>query len=148
MIKYTDCKEDIISCWSEAFGDSKEDILFFIENVKNAKCLSYYIEDDIAGMLYLVESSLGQYIYAACTKKKYRKQGIMNELLSFCKNEYDRLCLIPANNDLVEYYRKRGFTDILQTDLLNFNQIDDINEYLFEGCELEQPIVLLYERNR
>lgn len=146
MIKFTDNKNDIIKCWKEAFSDSDEDILFFVENVKNAKCLAYYNGDNIASMLYLVKSNLGLYIYAACTLKEYQKQGIMTKLLNYCKDNYEKICLIPANVDLIDYYKNRGLTKEYEVNYLVFNEIDEINEYLFEGCELIHPIVLAFER--
>lgn len=146
MIRFTEDKYEIISCWQEAFGDTEEDILFFIENVRNAQCIAYYYKNDIAGMMYLVESNLGKYVYAACTKKKYQKRGIMTSLLDYCKERYNKVCLIPANEDLINYYKKRDFSSIQDIDDLKFNQIKDINEYLFEGCELKKPVVLVFER--
>lgn len=147
MIRFIDNQNDIIKCWQEAFGDSKEDILFFINNVKDSKCLALYNEEKIASMLYLVKCNLGYYIYAACTLNRYRSCGYMTELLNFCKNKFDRLCLIPANEGLIEYYRKRGFENETEIDNLKFNQIKEIDEYLFDGCNLEQPIVLIYRKD-
>lgn len=147
MIKFTDNKDDIIKCWQEAFGDSTEDILFFIHNTKNAKCLSYYDESGIKAMLYLVKCNLGYYIYAACTPKKYRKNGYMSKLLEFAKDNYSPVCLIPAEQWLVNYYQKRGFTDTVNVDELTFDESDEIKEYLFEGCQLETPIALMYSKN-
>ena len=147
MIKITDCKENIINCWQEAFGDSSEDILFFINNVREADCLGYYVGDELASMLYLVESSLGKYVYAACTLKKYRGLGYMRELLNFCKDKFSRICLIPANEGLIDYYKKCGLVIAKNLNELTFNQTQEINEYLFDGCELKEPFVMVYERN-
>lgn len=145
MIKFTENKNDIIKLWQEAFGDSEEDILFFINNVKNAKCLAYYDNNSIASMLYLVDSSKGKYVYAACTLKEYRGKGYMSDLLSYCKNQFDAVCLIPANEGLIEYYKNRGLNIELDIKEIKFNETDEIVEYLFEGCELSNPIVLMYK---
>lgn len=146
MIKFTSDNKDIVKCWAEAFGDSENDILFFINNVQNANCLAYYVGGNIASMLYLVESSLGKYIYAACTLKEYRKNGYMGELLDYCKKNYNNISLIPANKGLIKYYNNRGLTITDSVDNLHFNECDEIVEYLFDGCELKQPIVLKFER--
>ncbi len=150
MIKYTDKKSDIIELWQEAFGDSFDDIDFFIKNVKNARCLAFYDEDNIISMFYLVECTHngkpGEYIYAACTKNEFRKKGIMSELLNYAKNNSkDFVCLIPANENLVEYYKSRGFVHKTEIESIEFNQIQEIKEYLFEGCELETSFMLMYE---
>lgn len=147
MIKFTSDKNDIIKVWQDAFGDSKEDVLFFINNVKNAKCLAYYDNDNIASMLYLIECNYGLYIYAASTLKDYKKRGYMTKLLDYCKNEFNEICLIPATENLIKFYQDRGFNESYPANNLKFNQIDDINEYLFEGCELEKPIILVYKKD-
>lgn len=147
MIKFTNNKDDIIKVWQDAFGDSKEDVLFFINNVKNAKCLAYYDNDNIASMLYLIECNYGLYIYAASTLKDYKKRGYMTKLLDYCKNEFNEICLIPATENLIKFYQDRGFNESYPANKLKFNQIDDINEYLFEGCELDKPIILVYKKD-
>lgn len=147
MIKFTANQSDIIKCWQEAFGDLYEDILFFVNNVKDSNCLAFYDNDEIASMLYLVKCNLGYYIYAASTLNRYRSCGYMTELLNYCKNNYDSLCLIPADEGLIKYYTDRGFKIQNAIDDLKFNQIDEIEEYLFEGCSLSQPIVLTYRKD-
>jgi GNAT superfamily N-acetyltransferase len=150
MIKFTTCSEDIVRLWNEAFGDSKEDIMFFINNVKNAKCLSYYDKNNIASMLFLVECCVdgvnGEYIYAACTEKKSRGFGYMTELLNYAKKHCKSfVCLIPANKSLINYYNQRGFDIELSIDAVQFDESKEIKEYLFEGCELDKPIALMYK---
>ena len=58
MIKITKSVDDIVPLWSEAFGDSREDIVFFIENIKNARCFAYYENGKAVSMLYLVDCFL------------------------------------------------------------------------------------------
>ena len=150
MIKFTDNKSDIVSLWSSVFGDSDEDVIFFIENAKNADCLAYYEGEKLVSMLYLVDCCIGgekgKYIYAACTDKHYEGRGYMTALLQYSKNcGYNCLCLIPASDSLVEYYGKRGFQKSTEIENLSFNQSDEIKEYLFEGYELSEPRVLICE---
>lgn len=138
---------DIIKLWSEAFGDSREDILFFIHNVKNAQCIMYYECAEPAAMLYLVDcetdTERGKYIYAACTSLKYRNKGYMTLLLNDVKERYGNVCLIPAENWLIRYYQSRGFTQKKEVGSIRFFEPKEIEEYLFDGCELEEPFALL-----
>jgi predicted acetyltransferase len=149
MIKFTDNKDDIIKCWQEAFGDSEDEILYFINNAVNTKCLAFYEDNQITSMLYLVDCKVNKidskYIYAACTLNEYKNQGYMTQLLDFAKDNYKSICLIPAKNWLIDYYSKRGFTQTINISDITFNQIQMIKEYLFEGCELDNPIGLLYK---
>lgn len=142
MVKQVTNREEIILLWQEAFGDSREDILFFLENCKHKICLGYFKDDTLISMLFVVECSLGYYIYAACTKKEARNSGAMSHLLDYCKKNYSSLCLIPANEPLIAYYKNRGFTKEEPISLLEFKEIREICDYLLEGCELSNPFIL------
>lgn len=141
--------DDIITLWSEAFGDSREDIVFFADNVKNAECIAYYECGNAVAMLYLVDCMVdgenSKYIYAACTAFHCRNKGYMTQLLNYVKRNYNNICLIPAEMWLINYYESRGFTKQIEIDSIEFFETEEIEEYLFEGCELEKPFALLYE---
>ena len=150
MIKFTDNKEDIIRLWKEAFGDSKEDILYFTDHAVDAECLACYEKDDICSMLYLVDccyrDEKGKYIYAACTAEKAKGNGYMTQLLRHTFNlGYRFICLIPAEDSLITYYENRGFQKHISIDEIQFEQTDPIKEYLLEGYQLTEPIALLYK---
>jgi predicted acetyltransferase len=151
MIKFTDKAKEIIPLWKEAFGDSEEDIKYFLENAKHAKCLGYYDSDKLVSMLFLVNCELynynAEYIYAACTKSEYKGRGYMSKLLDYCKKHYDFLCLIPANDGLINYYNPRGFIRSCDIDYLAFDESKEINEYLLDGYHLTKPQAMFYERN-
>ncbi len=147
MIKTVTNQQEIISLWQEAFGDTKEDILYFLDNAQNINCLGFYCEDTLASMLFEVdcecEGKKAVYVYAACTLKKYRSKGFMSHLLEYSKNNHDTVCLIPANSELDVYYRKRGFTKTAQLSSILFNESKEIKDYLFEGCTLKEPYILV-----
>ncbi|MGN1122773.1 MAG: GNAT family N-acetyltransferase [Eubacterium sp.] len=148
MIKIVENQQEIIFLWQEAFGDTKEDILFFLNNAENASCLGVYVGDELASMLFAVDcvckGKKAIYVYAACTLKKYRSKGYMSQLLDFVKNSNEAVCLIPASKELDEYYRKRDFTMVVQLNDIAFNEIKEIEEYLFEGSTLDEPYARLY----
>lgn len=147
MIKITNNIDDIVPLWSEAFGDSREDIVFFIDNIRNGVCLAEFQNDKAVSMLYLVDCCLNSkqahYIYAACTDSKSRKKGYMAGLIKYCIDNYDRVCLIPADEHLVNYYNKQGLVFMHPVDDLKFNECRElIDEYLYAGCSLDNPVVL------
>ena len=147
MIKITNNIDDIVPLWSEAFGDSREDIVFFIDNIRNGVCLAEFQNDKAVSMLYLVDCCLNSkqahYIYAACTDSKSRKKGYMAGLIKYCIDNYDRVCLIPADEHLVNYYNKQGLAFMHPVDDLKFNECRElIDEYLYAGCSLDIPVVL------
>ncbi|MBQ9229438.1 MAG: GNAT family N-acetyltransferase [Eubacterium sp.] len=140
--------QDVVRLWQEAFGDSEEEICYFLDNAQHAQLIAYYEGDELAAMLFAVDCNLylyqAKYIYAACTAKKYRGKGYMSQLLDFCRRHYDLLCLIPAQDSLVEYYRLRGFTDFIDIEHLTFDETEEIQEYLLEGYQLTKPQVQYY----
>jgi predicted acetyltransferase len=151
MIKITNNVDDIVKVWSEAFGDSREDIEFFIKNVKDAFCLSYYDNEQIASMMYLVKCKKGgvsgYYLYAVSTLKKYKNNGYATKLLNKAKEDCSTyLCLIPAQKSLEEFYYNRGFDKSSSVESIEFCQCDEIKEYLFEGCDLEKPYFQIYAK--
>lgn len=77
--------------YEEVFPEDSKEFLdyYFYNKIKNHKILVKYIHNDIVGMLHCNPHLLSikgkkeeiEYIYAVATKKDYRKQGIMNDLL-------------------------------------------------------------------
>jgi hypothetical protein len=146
-INETNCYNDsIISLWQKSFGDSREDVLYFLNECKHKSCLCLYSDDELMSMLFLVDCTVNdvqyKYIYAACTDDRARKLGYMSTLLEYSQNNYKCVLLIPADDDLVNYYSKRGFTDKIEIDSILFDEIAEIKDYLFEGCELQEPFAL------
>lgn len=149
MVKSVINKQDIVAIWQEAFGDSEEDILYFADNLQNGMCIGIYNDDELMSMMYLVDCKVdgksGKYVYAACTFEHYRGKGYMSELLKYAKSVCGNLlCLIPANTGLIDYYKARGLTAEFSIESIVFDEIEGVTEYLFEGCELEVPIALMY----
>lgn len=148
MIKELNNENLIIPLWQEAFGDSEEDILFFLNNCKNIKCLGYFDEKMLSSMLFLIDCKINgdeyKYIYAACTYKNKRCRGDMSKLLDYCKSNFNNVCLIPANDKLVDFYFERKFNIKYDLNEMQFDESEEIKEYLFEGCSLEKPFVLAH----
>lgn len=149
MIKLIDNPDDIVSLWAETFGDTADDILFFINNLSHGSAIAYYSDDKPASMLYLVDCTVNgidyKYIYAACTALAARKRGYMSLLLDYCREHFKNIILIPADENLVTYYSKRGINEKIEINNITFYESKEITEYLFEGCKLEKPFALGYK---
>lgn len=110
-------KEQITELWSNAFGDSIENVNNYLETL-----LKYFFvyEDSgiIKGMLSVLPVSYknkkGGYIYAVVTHPGYRGQGICNSLIKFVKEntKYDFLVLVPQNQELYNFYSKMDFVPV------------------------------------
>ena len=149
MIKFTDDREQIISLWSAVFGDSREDIEFFLNNCKNKSCLGFFVDEVLVSMFFLVECNYaeykGQYIYAVCTAEEHRKKGYSSKLIREAKKQMnDFLWLIPASAELFGFYEKHEFETKLFSEgdfeyNIEFDECDEIAEYLYEGSDYEVP---------
>lgn len=154
MIKFTEDRAQIISLWSAVFGDSREDIEFFLNECKNKSCLGFFDNGKLASMLFLVDCKYaqynGQYIYAVCTAEEHRNKGYSSRLISEAKKHmHEFLWLIPANDGLFEFYSKHGFKTKLFSkgnfeNIIAFNENDEITEYLYEGSEYEFPKGMIF----
>ena len=140
---------DMTALWQEAFGDSREDVLFFLKNAHNISCLCYYDSSKLCSMLFLVDCKVNgtdfKYIYAACTGIAVRNKGYMSALLAYAQKHYHNVLLIPADESLADYYSKRKFNHKIDTNDILFNECEEIKEYLFEGCSLDEPFALAYK---
>ena len=126
----------IIRLWKEAFGDSENEIRFFLDGCrKPLNTLIYEIDNEIASMLFLLEGDMhfegkdypSYYLYAACTLKKYRGRGLMAELLSFAKETANKngkyfICLKPAEKSLFDFYGKFGYKTAFFVKVAEYNR--------------------------
>ena len=155
-IRFTQSRKQIVSLWSKVFKDSEEEIIFFLDNCKNYKCLGLFEGETLASMLFLVDCTYcnkqGYYIYAVATDENFRNKGYSTSLLHYAKELNENfLWLIPANDNLISFYQKRGFSVLLYSDCdyensVSFNQSDKITEYLYDGCSLEHPVGMIFSK--
>lgn len=153
-IDFCNDSDQIINLWHNVFKDSREDIIFFLDNCKNKKCLGAFVNKKLVSMLFLVDCSFGKlngkYVYAVATLDEYRGLGIAGSLVETAKKYMeDFLWLIPAEESLIDYYKKFGFDIKLYSgseyiDKIIFDENADITEYLYEGCELEEPVGMVF----
>lgn len=140
----TATKDDIkgiIVLWNEAFGDSEDDIRFFLDNRFEPKnTLVNYIDNEVVSMLFLLEGDMvidgesypSYYLYAACTAKKCRGRGLMAELLNEAKslaaerNKYF-ICLMPGEKSLFDFYARFGYKAVFSRKILKV-ELSDLPE--------------------
>lgn len=131
-------REDVINLWIHAFGDTREYVEFFLDDCPDYVCIEYFVEDKPVSQLFLLNGELAsekcKYLYAACTHKDYRRQGIMEKLIEFTKEyclseQYSAIFLVPANDNLYSYYSKFGFvSSFLKKEAVVCNKSDLITE--------------------
>ncbi len=142
MIRYATHNDikDIISLWHEAFGDSEEEIKFFLEkNFCPDNTLVIEENSAVVSMLFLLEGNMqingkdysSYYLYAACTSESCRGRGMMAELLEFAANtarsrNVHFICLMPGEKSLFDFYSKHGYVTAFSKKILKigFSEID------------------------
>lgn len=109
-----ECRE----IYREAFKDpdtSFEDLLF---GLCGQCCRFEMCGDKTAAILFALpcrimcgeKSTDAFYVFAAATKREYRKMGYMSRLIESLKAEGVPLFLKPADTGLIKFYEKLGFT--------------------------------------
>jgi len=126
VIKFADdtMLSDLKAIWQECFGDSREYIdMYFSGRFKKGKCLVYIADDVVCAMLVIYDAGVmlgGEYkklgyIYGVCTRPEYRGRGISGKLLAYARDYISKnggfSVLAPATESLVEFYKKRGFSE-------------------------------------
>lgn len=113
--------EQFIHIWQDAFSDTKEEILDFLEACEGRERILLWEEDgETAGQCVLIPAMyLGEqiwYLYAVATALPFRRQGICTKLLCAVKDllaqEGSSAVLVPADDALAEFYEKRGFSPL------------------------------------
>ncbi|KAL6605321.1 hypothetical protein LY90DRAFT_703790 [Neocallimastix californiae] len=140
------------NCFEEIVPNFKK----FMDGVKNSKIFGIFDENNnLVSQLFVVDGEYKgspiKYIFAACTLEKYRKKGRMTALLSYCKQNYDKICLTPGNESLEEFYKKNGFTGRCENNEIKFHDEEPyIRNFLlwgnFEGKENDHHMVI-YNKN-
>lgn len=103
--------------YREAFEDEDSDFENQLFEHCKEYCRTVNCGKETAAMLFLLPCEItnyqtkidGYYIYAAATKKEYRKKGYMSRLIEEIKAENKLVFLKPATPDLVRFYARLGF---------------------------------------
>lgn len=156
MIEFTKERKQIILLWQSVFGDSIEDIEFFLDNCNHKSCIGYFVDDKLVSMAFLIDCSYaswkGQYIYAVGTDRSYRKKGFASLIIQEAKKHMsDFLWLIPAEDYLFDYYSRFGFETKLYSGTsfaheIKFNENKAIIDYLYEGSTYKYPKGMIYSK--
>jgi len=131
-------KKELTELWAEAFGDDEKFITSFLDAymIPEYNVPVVIADGKIVSVFYLVEFELYSkmkpmgncvYLFAAATKKEYRRGGCMSKLIKYaaelCKNRgVKAIFLFPQDSPgqtrkakLFDFYKKLGFKAVYQT---------------------------------
>lgn len=147
--------------WSKYFGDSVEYSSFFFEQHLKGKNEYHnqfvYLENgEVASMLTVIEGELCRerkkdrfwYVYAVVTDETYRNRGyagkILRHVLDLAKKENVFVGLVPANDELYQYYSKFGFETFFYKKVVELTIEPEGNE----TCNLKRADEVSYKKLR
>ena len=170
MIRFAEKRdmEEIVEIWQESFQDSKEEIEDFFSQCKESVRVCVYEEEHrVGGFLCLIAATLNlmeaspekeegiknrmlhypsEYIYAVATHKKLRNHGICTRLLEYVRTvlstEIKCGILVPADEKLEEFYRKRGFSTCFEKVSLQVNIKENRKENTKENTKDNNDTVI------
>lgn len=111
------------SLWLKAFNENfNEDYLDFVfEKLANFKYAHIIkVGEKPVGMGFILPAKLDEekvfYLYSLAVEPDFRGKGLMTEFLKYSKsfaneNNVLKLFLVPQNDELREYYKRRGYED-------------------------------------
>lgn len=116
----TDRQMAIRRLWEEAFGDERDFAdAFLVEQQRYGITPLLACDGErLAAMLHTVpfvdsEGNRAVYIYGVATAAEFRRRGLASQLLAealrTARHRFDYALLIPADEALAEFYRRRGF---------------------------------------
>lgn len=111
--------------WLRVFDEDPKSLdLFFKTVFEPQNTLVCMDGNDLAAALYMLPANMhfcssvykAHYIFAAATEPRYRKKGIMGQLLHLAEKigkerEEDYSFLLPANDSLYQYYAHHGYEE-------------------------------------
>lgn len=136
----------LLTLWQEAFGDTKEETMFYFDHRHQAKNMLVLEQGSaILGMLSMLPVDLlnrgkvypARYVFAVATKTLYRGQGVSTKLFDAAHEQMKEegaaaSLLVPATPSLFEFYRKRGYQTTFYQDMVTL-RAEEIQKILPSG---------------
>lgn len=168
-------KEQLCDLWQEAFGDGREFVDAFFENIPCDECAhTLSVDGRVVSALYTLPCVLragdkdfsAVYIYAVATHPCYRGRGYMQVLMRRVEEVLratgvEFVFLLPATERLRAAYSMLGFKDCsrmsiecvvapssVSTDAFRFAEVDDFEALwaFYVDVQRRRPFSLLHSR--
>ena len=121
-------REEIHKIWETCFGDEAELVDFYMDKRMTEDNMLLICQDGHAvSMASFLDINVrdgeewkpAKYVYAVATLPEYRGRGYAEKILKKAEEIFNMLLvLVPAEKELVDYYRKIGFTEAYPSECL------------------------------
>lgn len=121
-------REEIHKIWETCFGDEAELVDFYLDKRMTEDNMLLICQDGHAvSMASFLDINIrdgeewkpAKYVYSVATLQEYRGRGYAGKILKKAEEIFNMpLVLVPAEKELVGYYRKVGFTEAYPSERL------------------------------
>ncbi len=146
-------KNDIVNLFSLCFDEEKDTVktlLDFFFKQENFIIGTYTMDNALVSMAWLIpatfQGQLCYYVYGVCTRPDFRGKGLSHLLMESLKeyaqkNSASCLFLVPATNELAEFYMRQEYTYFPKSTGSNTDSIftfsDEITDFVRSHYETE-----------
>lgn len=135
-MKISEIESRMREMWRATFGDTEEYVELLFNAYFNPRYCCWKIADgDVVSMLFGIPYEFRSerpggfralYLCGLSTLPQYRNRGLMGMLMKEIEeraaaNGFDATFLIPADSELREYYKRRGYQNTRKKDIIKFN---------------------------
>ncbi len=152
-------REEIHKIWETCFGDEAELVDFYLDKRMTEDNMLLICQDGHAvSMASFLDINIrdgeewkpAKYVYSVATLPEYRGRGYAAKILKKAEEIFNMpLVLVPAEKELVGYYRKVGFTEAYPSErLLEKQDVPELFAAELNSYSVEEITAAEYKRIR
>lgn len=152
-------REEIHKIWETCFGDEAELVDFYLDIRMTEDNMLLICQDGHAvSMASFLDINVrdgeewkpAKYVYAVATLLEYRGRGYAGKILKKAEEIFNMpLVLVPAEKELVGYYRKVGFTEAYPSErLLEKQDVPELSAAELNSYSVEEITAAEYQKIR
>ena len=151
-------REEIHKIWETCFGDEAELVDFYLDKRMTEDNMLLICQDGHAvSMASFLDINVrdgeewkpAKYVYAVATLLEYRGRGYAGKILKKAEEIFNMpLVLVPAEKELVGYYRKVGFTEAYPSErLLEKQDVPELSAAELNSYSVEEITAAEYQKS-
>ena len=152
-------REEIHKIWETCFGDEAELVDFYLDKRMTEDNMLLICQDGHAvSMASFLDMNIrdgeewkpAKYVYSVATLPEYCSRGYAGKILKKAEEIFNMpLVLVPAEKELVSYYRKVGFTEAYPSErLLEKQDVPELSAAELNSYSVEEITAAEYQKIR